>query len=530
MQPTDAVSRLFYVMIKTFKITAFGSREFEDCWEKETQPNNVNSDPLQNILAALKILSCRTVLFEYDYVDADYLDEFASFYCRAFKKYPSRCTRVHFFSVDIPSDARLEMGKHAGEGSYLGFMVLRPTDLQRVGRTVIASTADSDKDEFITCKTCFDAHLLGESFTVEGTPFIQQDTQVGACAQASVWMLARYMSRRFGYRKQFPGYINTVAKSKLSLGRPLPAENGLTAVQMMDALEEMGFPCMSYQIEDMGAYSEHLNSIFPDPRKQCKAKMADIAYRYIESGLPVIMLTKNHAMLAIGHTYNYGVSANVAIERIPAFFVNNDNQGPYRLMPIWTLSAEYDFNQVDFLIATTPVEVTLSGEMAEEMARANLDAVLNTAMDKTPASPIYKDVLAIVNPDLILLLKKGEFRTYLMPSVDFQRQIRSERDEGLLPADLCNRLIEMDYPKYVWITEISSSTLLNSPVGSERKCLGRIIVDSTAPARTVGLMTLHLGNLLFRYDRQSASLKPSDFGIIAGCEPFRHKVWGDDHP
>ena len=148
-----------------------------------------------------------TVIIEDDYVDKDYQDEFTAFYSRAFKIYTQRCTRLHFFAKDIPTDTSfLDLGRFREQ--YLGFIVLRPTDLQKIGRPILKPFINDPNTEFVSCKAKFYSHIAGEKFTIDAMPFIQQDTQVGACAQAALWMVARYMSQRFGYREFMPGEIN----------------------------------------------------------------------------------------------------------------------------------------------------------------------------------------------------------------------------------------------------------------------------------------------------------------------------------
>jgi len=182
-------------MEKTFIITTFQSHEFHQKFEEVAKPYNGNPKPLDNILDMLKgpPLSCKTAVFEYDYVDQDYLDEFSAFYSKSFKSYPSRCVRILFFDKDLTGREPLEI--HAERDSFLGYMVLRPTDLQRVGRTLLRPPIQDGNSEFIHCVAPFRTHICGDCFVVSAMPFIQQDTQVGACAQASLWMLARYMSR-----------------------------------------------------------------------------------------------------------------------------------------------------------------------------------------------------------------------------------------------------------------------------------------------------------------------------------------------
>ena len=522
-------------MKKEFKATRFPSPEFQQEIQKCATPYRGNPAPINHTLQALAAppLNCKTVIFEREYVDKDYQDEYAAFYSRAFKKYPPRAVRLHFFAADLTDADIPKLETVVPPTAHLGFLVLRPTDLQRVGRTVLKPTLKDPDREFIHCLGEFQAHILGQRFTVQAMPFIQQDTQVGACAQASLWMVARYLSRRFGHREFLPGEINQFAKAKGAWGRVRPAEKGLYWNQMLNALEAMGLSAWSYKMDEFDECSKHIDAALVLPPNSTVAeqaqhllqvrllKFADIAYRYIESGLPVIFGTSNHALVGIGHTYDYAVPAQVAIQRIPAFLTHNDNTGPYGTMPISTTAAGLTFAQVEDLIAVVPMEVTLRGEAAEVMARRAITTFLRFPT-ANPLFPTYKDLICQLRPEFNALLDKLEFRTFLTPSVDFQKKLRADAGGGQFDRAVADRLIELDYPKFIWVTEISSPTLLNYPKREDRKCLGRVIVDSTAPSRTWGEIAVHFCDFLGMLDRQTG--KASTWENVPNTTPFGHQV------
>lgn len=520
-------------MKKKFQIEYIGTPEFEKRFLAELLPYQGNQDPIVNIRAMISQppLNCLSVVFECGYVDADYQDEFAAFYAKSFKKYPQRCTRLHFFSKRIRKTTRFNFAKY--RDSYLGFMVVRPTDLQRVGRTVIRPPISDHNAEFLTCHAKFETHILGTDFTVDGMPFIQQDTQVGACAQACLWMLSRLISTRFHHRVFFPAEINLLAKAKMGLGRHFPAENGLTLSQMLEALNGMGLSAIAYQRHSIDAYSPHINLAFPVTETgekalpqlnfQRTAKLADIAYRYIESGLPVIFGTCDHALVGVGHTYTHNTNATVALQRIPEFIVNNDNTGCYCKMPILTTGAKYNFCDVDVLMAVTPPEATLRGEMAESMAATYIKKFLSLKTDVGEGKMVsYQDILSQWRPDFALWLGQLEFRTYLQPSIDLQRDLWLELKRKILKRSVALRLLSLDYPKYVWVTEVSTPTLLNKPDKKDRRCLGRVFVDSTAPANTSGTLAMHFADCLSIEDREGTD---HEFLFCPLSTPFEHKLW-----
>lgn len=521
-------------MFKNFEICEFGSAEFDKALERYLLPFGGNIEPIIHTLDQLgrPPLGCQTVVFEPDYVDEDYQDEFSAFYSKAFKTYGQRCVRLHFFSCRIPRRTRTGFGHYRKQ--YLGFMVIRPTDLQRMGRTILHPPIVDPNREFMHCGAPFRAHILGERFDVMAMPFIQQDTQVGACAQASLWMVARYMSHRFGHREFLPAEINELAKANIAMGRAYPAEFGLLWAQMLDALDAMGFFAWSYSLSGIEACSKHVDVAFPVDTAateeiqaaqrfaQCSAKLADIAYRYIESGLPVIFGTANHALVGIGHTYDPASQATVAIQRIPEFIVHNDAEGPYGCMPLFGQAPDcVPFSDVDSIIAVVPKEVTLRGEEAEAMARKGVEELLEQPTPHTSA-PTLLDLLKRLRPDLATAIDHREHRTFLMPSTEFQTQLREDMKAGRFHKKIGDQLLRLDYPRFIWISEISSSTLLNRAQRNERKCLGRVVIDSTAPANTKGQMAMHFCDVLHIRDRQA--VEQDIVRTVRNSTPFSHKI------
>lgn len=524
---------------KVFLIERVGTSEYQTLLDAEVFADAGNCRPAERILEAIAAppYNCITAVFEKDYIDKDYQDELAIFYCKALRQYPHRCTRLHFFKADISSDASvLTMDFARCASDYVGFMVLRPTDLQRVGRTYIRAMVRNPDNEFITCTTAFTSHILGHKFEVQAMPFIQQDTQVGACAQACLWMVARYMSRLFEHREILPAEINHWAKSHSARGRHYPADNGLTFGQMLDGLEGMGLSPTSYLKSSLDDSSKHVESAFPitaEPNSQAEAyaaqlgrqrtaKLADIAYRYIESGLPVIFGTENHVLVGIGHKYDSTMVASTTIQRVPAFYVHNDNAGPYMEMPLFGPDPDsLTFDQIQFIIVVVPKEATLSAEEAERVAVSDIEVHLKRGPFGNNST--IKDVLAAYRPEFALPLTKLEYRTYLHRSVDFQRDLRGDVAAGVFDPIVANKLMQLDYPKFVWITEVSSSQFLNYARRDERKCFGRVLVDSTAPALTRSVIATHFADYLMINDRQGPADAAPDVSVHRNSTPFVHK-------
>jgi len=83
----------------------------------------------------LSDIGCVSILLELDYVDHDYLDDFANYYVKCFTPYKRYCRRAHFWSINIfdvdIEKAILENDESVLEDiahSYLGFIVIYTND------------------------------------------------------------------------------------------------------------------------------------------------------------------------------------------------------------------------------------------------------------------------------------------------------------------------------------------------------------------------------------------------------------------
>lgn len=143
----------------------------------------------------------RSVLIEYPYVDKDYRSTFYAFYAKRHRSYDQFCFRLHLFD-HFPDMEKLGESR---EG-YLGSMVLRPTDITPLGRTLLSPKAIKDFSGFV-CEAEFENNILGLPFSLRTFPHTMQDSDVTICAHAVCWMIARYYSEKYTVLSQNdPGY------------------------------------------------------------------------------------------------------------------------------------------------------------------------------------------------------------------------------------------------------------------------------------------------------------------------------------
>ena len=140
-------------------------------------------------------LGAATILIEKEYVDRDFLEDFAAYYVRCFYPYERKCSRLHFFSHAFASDDfdALLCGTNGGlteqelQNAYLGFIVVKPLSQTIIGRTCLKTYPEDNGRRWFPITRRYEAHLYGMTLTVETLAFQEQDHVAAACATSSLW-------------------------------------------------------------------------------------------------------------------------------------------------------------------------------------------------------------------------------------------------------------------------------------------------------------------------------------------------------
>lgn len=295
------------------------------------------------LIGYLATLGAAVVIREPNYFDRDYLSECSAFYASAARGYPNICERLHFFSsaeIDRPlltlaaaddKSAKALLNKH-----YLGFIVLRPIDGARFGRTVLKWFDDSESTypRVTTPSRKYTAHIAGVRLKVKGLAWQQQDKGVSACATIGLWTTLH--SSAFDIRHAVPTTfdITSGAHSGAPMGNRMFPSMSLPEPQLLEAIKNQGLAPMALygdlkEDDDLRFSPEYFKST-------CAA--------LIRNGFPVLLAGTNsahhkeseeaHVMCVVGyrradepisvpaHKYVY---ADTNIEHL---YVHDDNIGP----------------------------------------------------------------------------------------------------------------------------------------------------------------------------------------------------------
>ena len=245
------------------------------------------------------------------------------------------------------------------------------------------------------------------------------------------------------------------SKFPSSYGRSVPTY-GLSTPQINIALQEMGYSPIIYDF-----------SIYND-QERWLLRPEEIIYRYIESGLPVILGIKTrrggHAVVVCGHSFApdlwwplvrepyYGPIRQKGYEGsfawVENFIIHDDNLSPYLFMP-----KEFIGSAIICIIVALPRGVFMRAEEAESYSFAKI-------MERNIVGTLKSNLNILENSEEFegfwlkeflhhLDRKKLILRTFLSKKEHLLQQIQNVKNPYV-------RIYEkIELPSYLWITEVS---------------------------------------------------------------------------
>lgn len=387
-----------------------------------------NSRQLERIFETARLNGADHVYVDSPYIDLDYRSDLAHFYARAFRPPPDTTERLLFTRGD----------------EIVGASVIRPLP-QPVGRTMMAPPPDVEP--YLCCKTTMDVHAFGYTWEVSGFPFTSQDGEYGVCAHAAIWAIARYHHLQFGTDRQTISGIIEAAGLRERTDRTARSK-GLYALDILRAFRGIGLPALNYDADDI-PHPEDINKVI------C---------RYLNSGIPVGVLTDYHMMVICG----YGERADGTI----FYFLSDDNFESYvRVDAIpedtGTLPADGDGDQEmsdaevhpwKMLLIPLPGRIHVSGEAAEARAEQTFE-------DRVRADTGPQHLLRVWENNELRV------RTYATPA---WRYVNRLAERGV-PSSIRDHHIYAPKAGWLWVSEFQD--LAREP---EERVIGEIAIDATS--------------------------------------------------
>ena len=462
--------------------------------------------PLENTIRHISSLGAKSVLLQKDVQDPDFLAEHTAYYSKWSYKVPRFCDRLHFFDLEADSEDPLEVidKMAANQDSYLGFVTLRPISVSPQAATIL-KPPNNDTKHFILSKDDFQVNIAGQGFSVAGTPFMQQDNAVGACAQASIWMALRTLRRKEGQSAFSPAQITTAATRFLVRGRTLPNRGGLVVEQITEALRTAGYSPHTIPLRELGQ----------DATEETITASRQALYPYVESGIPVLVLlfpkdAEGHAVLLIGHGWDkepasFIKNGDIRIDSsenpielydasswVAPFFIHNDNTGPYLPLPD-NMEGQYSlgdavsaipFLQLDIFVDAAEAKLTCHRLLADSLED------LNKLVSNGGTGEQVKEFPVLVT------------RTYLQDKSEFRAAILSSDME----KDAKDFYRSKWLPKRIWVTEINLLDGYSESPEGEAYRVGEILLDPASEPEDGHFLSIHLGSDLLPHAKAATGV------------------------
>lgn len=436
--------------------------------------------PFQHVVQHLRKIGAQTLLVQDSVRDPDFLAEHEAFYNKQHRVISRLCSRLHAFSAAVPTPPQGE--SHGSRdvldfldnlpnpaSQYLGFVTIRPLRHAPIGASILLP----DHPEDVTCHEGFPVHIAGRDFLVCGTPYLQQDNAVGACAQASIWMSLRTQMKRVGNMAYNPADLTRAATRYMALDRVFPGRQGLIIEQMLEAVRSSGHDPLTLTCDPT-----------PPLRTPSAVQVIEQAMPYVESGLPVIATLfppgGGHAVVCIGRQLAaapvfdstrvmtpLGIRYRVASDWVEALVIHNDNTGPY--LPIKTgdpATNNYCLEHAKNLIVPLPDGVHITAKEAELAALKALayTCVIHSQYDTSKQARLTPENDIVLRT---ILVRRHAFRRWALADQELDQALKD-----------WYRTIEL--PRLVWVVELHDAQLFDPRNPNTCSRIGEIVLDASA--------------------------------------------------
>jgi hypothetical protein len=499
---------------------------------KQTIAATTVAPVLETLLAAFQTAGAASYVLEDTYIDRDFSAAYAAFYATLFKPYLKHCRRIHFFQSDIPqlvAGLPSEEKALAVEGEqerYLGFVTLRPVAHAPVGMAIMSARhLFADAATSISVQGEYTVHVLGAELSVKGVPVTQQDTRVGACAQAAIWTVGRHLHARHKAPWYSVADITELALNPIdsTLSQSLPAGSAfLTVDNMVRALRAMGRHPVVHVKPEKSAWA---------------TSPVELAYRYLDSGIPVIMglnannATIGHAVVLVGQQIS-GIEPGslptkpTLAEGVTHFIVCDDQRGPYCRLPAkesdrtpdyqWTVETD-----CQYLIVPLPSKVFMPGDIADAVARGYFKEILSKR------AAILNQNLKPIDPtkiDAQFEIEAASDQTVSRTYLTYGWRYRSRAVRNAVPEDLKAELLDQTLPRYVWVTEFSRPNESYSVDPCVPRVKAHIVLDATGSNLWESELVIEVPGLSLAWHYSPGQPYPGQAVAAFGTEAT-HQYW-----
>ena len=414
------------------------------------------------------------VLVEHGYVDKDYRSTFYHFYSTKGRRYRRDCVRLHFFNEAVRYDQeRTDIVSHDGrpQDHYFGYVVLRPTIVNTLGRSVLSPNIRVDA-RGRSIQSVHYVNLLGHRLPVWGFPSMAQHLDIAVCAHVSCWAILRHYSETLPQHREYLIHEITKLVAPFDPGGLVPS---------------LGFDVWGAErvFQAAGCFP-----LLVGRKKNSDAVFFSQLLAYLESGFPlfIAMSSKEHAVVIVGYSWRKSVveptsSSSHVWEQVDTLLTVDDNLLPYGNVPLRSGTTKagsppYTTKDFDAFIVALPDKIYYPADAIERLS-------IRIASSLSRSWRAEQDSIKL--------------RRYFITTVSDLRKYARENHTHL-GNTLVGLMMHLDTAQFVWVVEYCSVDQWKKGHVS-----ARAIVDATAsPQDPVPLWLLHDETVAVVVDRSSA--------------------------
>ena len=415
--------------------------------KKEITPEYSPNEIVQKLTGSLSG-AVKGILIERSYIDKDYRSTYYNFYAKKGQHYRADCVRLHFFDGSVTFDQKalkLTWPDQRLEDHYFGYMVLRPTEIATIGRSVVSPDVRTGAHGHVIT-THHKVHLLGYKLSLEGFPSMDQHIDISVCAHAACWSILRHYSVRYPIYREFLTYDITLMAQQFNPGGLVPSK-GLEVSHAERVFQQAGtFPIVVTRLapNDPAFYRQ--------------------LHAYVESGFPLFaaMHARSHAIAVIGYDWRKPTTTpqpqtglRYAWDEVESLVVVDDNKLPYLSVPVQG-GTDYSASDIDAFIVPLPEKVFYPA-----------DAVDRLALTMFKLGPLVGGLPAENETTIRYFITTGSALR------QFMRLRESEFDPELLKT-----VIALPFAQFVWVVEFATAD-----DWAKGQISARAILDATASLR-----------------------------------------------
>lgn len=465
--------------------TAYGIFEYNTnnfsayiSYQTDTPLNHIKQKPqityIDNYISKLTIGKKVVFIYENEYVDKHYLEDYSAYYVSCFTAYRKTCSRVHFFQIEEEEDYKNAFKKtfnnepsFVKNENYLGYIVIRP-----IPQTFLAEIClkpfhiDEERLKKFILYKIYEISLFGVPLEIKSIACQEQDKILSACATTSLWSF--FHAHPMKCRLDLPSssaITRSAYPEKNGFHREFP-NSGLSTDMICRSMREYDLTPEHFDFTNILGKNKRIKYL------------KEYIYSYCSSGLPLIMgvLIKDsktekekglHAVTILGYSLKDDHS-NVKLmsHNIEKIYVHDDRVGP--------------FLRVEFEKDTFKVSLDANSSVTENNIFDNeiyLPSTLIIGLYHKIRIPYLriKNTCMDLQKSIIEFLENFGFQreANLFKEFVWDIQIRQNKDikSAILKSKIKNKekYLTKSWPKYLW----------SATVFYENQQIFEIIFDAT---------------------------------------------------